>query len=78
MPIEPRTTADFKTLFNRLQDEGVLSLDRPLRDSIPAIAARIEAERLSAADAGEADQFSWWILVGGDPPHLFGGVEWDW
>jgi len=50
MTVEPKTLNDYRMLLQRLQDEGVLSLDRPLRESIPSIAALIEAQRLAPSN----------------------------
>ena len=44
----------------KLQDQGVVDLDAPLRDSIPALARNMVRYREAA---------SWWIIASGSDPH---------
>jgi hypothetical protein len=44
----------------RLQEDGVVDLDAPLREAIPALARNMVRYRAAA---------SWWIVASGDNPH---------
>ncbi len=44
----------------RLQDDGVVDLDAPLREAIPVLARNMVRYRAAA---------SWWIVASGDNPH---------
>jgi hypothetical protein len=51
---------DIERRVKRLEDDGVVDLDAPLRDAIPALARHMV--RYRAAN-------SWWIIASGDDPH---------
>jgi DNA-binding Lrp family transcriptional regulator len=44
----------------RLQEDGVVDLDAPLREAIPALARNMVRYRAAA---------SWWIVASGENPH---------
>jgi hypothetical protein len=51
----------------RLQDKGIVELDAPLRDVIPALARAMVRYR-QAED--------WWIVASGDNPHAVCECSW--
>ena len=48
--------------LTKLQDEGIIDLDAPLRDAIPALARHMVRYRYAQAAR-------WWIVAQGDNPH---------
>jgi hypothetical protein len=51
---------ELEAQIQKLQDRGVIDLDAPLRDAIPALARNLV--RSAQADA-------WWVIASGDDPH---------
>ena len=45
----------------KLQDGGIVDLDAPLRDAVPALARSLVQQSAAAS--------SWWIIASGDNPH---------
>lgn len=75
--LEPKTTEDFKAILNTLEDEGVLDLKQPLRQSLPSIAARIQAAQMRASLDSQpgAEAARWWFLVSDEPPYFLAFAE---
>lgn len=51
---------DIERRVRALEDKGIVDLDAPLRDAIPALARNMV--RYRAAEA-------WWIIASGENPH---------
>jgi len=51
----------------KLQEQGIVDLDAPLRDAIPELARNMVRYREAA---------SWWVLASGDNPHAVCECQW--
>lgn len=58
---------ELESQIQKLQDRGIVDLDAPLRDAIPALARTLMRS---------AQSDSWWVIASGDNPHAVCECEW--
>lgn len=68
---QPRrpSRADLESQLQKLQDSGIVDLDAPLRDAVPALARSLVQQSAVAS--------SWWVIASGDNPHAICECETD-
>jgi hypothetical protein len=58
---QPRPSREeMESQIQKLHDRGIVDLDAPLRDAIPALARKL-------LQSAQSD--SWWIIASGSDPH---------
>ena len=58
---QPRPShEEIESQIQKLQDRGIVDLEAPLRDAIPALARNL---------VRSAQSERWWIIASGDNPH---------
>lgn len=59
--------ADIERRAKKLQEAGMVDLDAPLRDALPAIARNVQHHRAAS---------EWWIIASGEDPHAVCECHW--